>query len=79
MSDSVIDREYAEAQLASFLDAIEKISTRGVSYTIGGYTYTSANLGELRDQVSYWQRAVRQIAAAEDGARSPDVAIARFR
>lgn len=51
----------AEAQLALYLAAESDILERGQSYAIRGRSLTRADLGEIREGVSYWQGMVERL------------------
>ena len=66
MSNEVTLTE-AVAQRDLYLAASRAIAT-GKSYTIGNRQLTRADAQEVRDQITYWQRAVRSIEAASNSA-----------
>lgn len=50
----------AEAQLATWLAASTAVAAKQ-SYTIGSRTLTLANSREIREQIEYWDRKVKQL------------------
>lgn len=63
---TAISLEVAQAKLALWLEAEEKISLKQ-SYTISGRSMSHANLGEVRDQIKFWEKRV--IRAQRGGVR----------
>lgn len=51
----------AENQLALWLDADAKVSTRQ-SHTINGRTFTAADAGEIRANIDYWDKKCKSLA-----------------
>lgn len=50
----------AEAKLATWLDAEDKVAT-GQSYSIQGRSLTRANLKEIRETIDYWDSKVQRL------------------
>lgn len=57
--------EQAKQHLQAWLDADLALST-GKEYTIGSRRLTRANVGEVKDRISYWSR---EVARLEGGTR----------
>lgn len=51
----------AEAQLELWLGASTAVAKRQ-SYTIGDRSLTLADAGEIRDQVTYWDKKVKELS-----------------
>lgn len=58
----------AEAKLATWLDAEDKIA-QGQEYTIGTRSLKRADLKEVREQITYWDAKVKQLARGSSGIR----------
>ena len=57
----------AEAQLATWITVSEDIAANGQSTAILGRQFTAANLSEVREQIDYWDRKARELAANSAG------------
>ncbi len=56
-----ITLEIASKHLDAWLDAELEVTTHQ-SYSIGSRTLTKADLGEIREQIEYWQRWVTRLS-----------------
>lgn len=61
-----ITLEQAEAQLAAWLTANEKVA-RGQSYTIGDRSLTRADARTIMEQIKFWQGQVKALERGESG------------
>lgn len=59
---SGIDLTTAEAKLATWLAAEEKIADNQ-SYQVAGRTYTRADLADVQKQIDYWDRKVQRLSS----------------
>ncbi len=57
---SGISIETAQAHLDAWIEA-ELAITNGQSYTIGSKTLNRASLGEIRNQIEYWNNMVAKL------------------
>jgi len=57
-----ITQAQADAQLVQWLAALDKLSTGGQSYSIGGRSLTRADLSAVQDQVEFWDKQVRKLS-----------------
>ena len=55
-----ITLETAKKHLEMWLEAESEVAINQ-SYTIGGKTFTRANLGEIRKQIEYWSNKVQAL------------------
>lgn len=62
---AVIDVETAKRHLDMWLEAESEVAINQ-SYTVGGKTFTRANLSEIRKQIEYWSN---KVAAAQNAAK----------
>lgn len=59
-----ITLQEAKTHLATWLAAELELAT-SQSYTIGTRSLTRANLAEVREQVKYWEKKVRQLESGK--------------
>ena len=57
---AAITLETAKKHLEMWLEAGSEVAINQ-SYTIGGKTFTRANLGEIRKQIEYWSNKVQAL------------------
>lgn len=57
---SAISLETAKKHLEQWLEAESEVSINQ-SYTIGGKTFTRANLSEIRKQIEFWENKIAEI------------------
>lgn len=57
---AAISLETAKKHLEMWLEAESEVAINQ-SYTIGGKTFTRANLGEIRKQIEYWSNKVQSL------------------
>ena len=57
---AAITLETAKKHLEMWLEAESEVAINQ-SYTIGGKTFTRANLGEIRKQIEYWGNKVQAL------------------
>lgn len=57
---AAITLETAKKHLEMWLEAESEVAINQ-SYTIGGKTFTRANLGEIRKQIEYWSNKVQAL------------------
>lgn len=59
-------------------DALEQLTAarKAASVSGGGRSYNAQALADLREEVTYWQRAVNELTADASSAKNPQVAIA---
>lgn len=57
---AAISLETAKKHLEMWLEAESEVAINQ-SYTIGGKTFTRANLGEIRRQIEYWSNKVQAL------------------
>ncbi len=57
---AAISLETAKKHLEMWLEAESEVAINQ-SYTIGGKTFTRANLGEIRKQIEYWSNKVQAL------------------
>lgn len=57
---AAIELEQAKKHLNMWLEAESEVAVNQ-SYTIGGKSFTRANLGEIRKQIEYWNNKVQQL------------------
>ena len=57
---AAITLETAKKHLEMWLEAESEVAINQ-SYTIGGKSFTRANLGELRKQIEYWSNKVQAL------------------
>jgi hypothetical protein len=67
----------AQTHLDAWLAADLALAT-AKSYTIGNRQLTRADVGEIRDQIAYWQNQVSNQTAIAAGISNPSIAIADF-
>lgn len=67
----------AQARLQLWLDAEEAVSS-GQSYSIGDRSLSRANLSEITDRITYWQRQVDAFRAKGLGAKSPGMRVVKW-
>lgn len=65
-----IDLTEAEAQLSQALADYEA-ARQAIQYAIGDKNLARASVRQLRDEVVFWQRVVRELTAEAGGAESP--------
>lgn len=58
----------AEAKLATWLDAEDKVAT-GQEYTIGTRSLKRADLKEIRETIQYWDGKVKELSRGSSGIR----------
>jgi hypothetical protein len=63
-----ITLQQAEAQLALWLDASQKVAARQ-SWSYQGRTFTAANAAEIRSMVDYWDTFVRRLDPSSSSTR----------
>lgn len=56
-----IDLATAESQLATWLEALTAVAS-GQSVNVAGRTLTRANLREIGEQVTFWDRQVQRLS-----------------
>lgn len=56
-----ITQAQAEAKLQTWLDAEDRVAS-GQAYTIGTRSLTRADLGEIRETLTYWQNQVQRLS-----------------
>ena len=59
-----ITLEIARERLKIWLDAESNVAINQ-AYTIGGKSFTRANLGEIRKQIEYWSNMVTRLENAK--------------
>lgn len=59
-----ITLEIAQKHLTQWLEAEEAVAVNQ-SYTIGGKSFTRANLSEIRKEIEYWQGKVNAMEAVK--------------
>lgn len=57
---AAITLEMAKKHLDMWLEAESKVAINQ-AYTIGGKSFTRANLGEIRRQIEYWSNKVSEL------------------
>lgn len=57
---AAISLETAKKHLEMWLEAESEVAINQ-AYTIGGKSFTRANLGEIRKQIEYWENKVQQL------------------
>ncbi len=57
---AAISLETAKKHLEMWLEAESEVAINQ-SYTIGGKSFTRANLGEIRKQIEYWSNKVQAL------------------
>ena len=57
---AAIELEQAKKHLNMWLEAESEVAVNQ-SYTIGGKSFTRANLGEIRKQIEFWNNKVQQL------------------
>ena len=57
---AAITLETAKKHVEMWLEAESEVAINQ-SYTIGGKTFTRANLGEIRKQIEYWSNKVQAL------------------
>ena len=57
---AAITLETAKKHLEMWLEAESEVAINQ-SYTIGGKSFTRANLGEIRKQIEYWSNKVQEL------------------
>jgi len=57
---AAISLETAKKHLDMWLEAESKVAINQ-AYTIGGKSFTRANLGEIRGQIEYWSNKVQEL------------------
>ena len=57
---AAITLETAKKHLVMWLEAESEVAINQ-SYTIGGKSFTRANLGEIRKQIEYWSNKVQAL------------------
>ncbi len=57
---AAISLETAKKHLEMWLEAENEVAINQ-AYTIGGKSFTRANLGEIRKQIEYWENKVQQL------------------
>lgn len=57
---AAITLKTAKEHLNMWLDAESEVKINQ-SYTIGGKSFTRANLGEIRKQIEYWSNKVQEL------------------
>ncbi len=67
----------AQARLQMWLDAEEAVSS-GQSYSIGDRSLSRANLSEITDRITYWQRQVDAFRAKGLGAGTPGMRVVKW-
>lgn len=76
-----MDIETAQAHLNLWLAANQAVSL-GQSYSIttehGSRSLTRAELSEIRNEITFWSRQVRELTAQAQGVRNPSVSTASF-
>lgn len=78
MTSNNIDLTEAVAQRDLWVAASRALAV-GKSYTIGNRQLTRSDAAEVRDMVSYWQRAVKSLeAGANSDVKNPSVAVAKW-
>jgi len=56
-----ITQAQAEAKLQTWLDAEDRVAS-GQAYTIGTRSLTRADLGDIRETITYWDSMVRRLS-----------------
>jgi len=57
---AAITLETAKKHLEMWLEAESEVAINQ-AYTIGGKSFTRANLGEIRKQIEYWENKVQEL------------------
>lgn len=65
-----ITLEQAEAQLALWLTASERVAAKQ-SYSINGRSLTLADLRDINEQIRFWDNQVKILARSTLGRRGP--------
>lgn len=63
-----ISLDTAQRHLDQWLEA-EAAVTTNQSYTVGNRSLTRANLSDIRRQIEYWEKKVKELEIKENGGR----------
>lgn len=68
----------AQQHLDAWLAADSAVAKKQ-SYSINNRQLTFADVTEIREQITYWQREVNRLQAVARGAKNGGIALANFR
>ena len=73
-----MDLATAQTNLDNWLAADAALSA-GQSYTIGNRQLSRSDAGQVRNQITYWQRIVKTFTASNAGSQNPGVVVAAWK